>query len=59
MINGLIRLVKQEIGAEAPVVATGGLATLIADHTSAINHVDKYLSLEGIALVYDLNRANN
>ena len=47
----------EELGApDATVVATGGLAELIAPHSSVIEHVDPFLTLEGLRLVWELNR---
>ena len=40
----------------APVVATGGLAELVAAHSTTIEEVDPFLTLEGLRLVWELNR---
>ena len=46
-----------ELGAEgAPVVATGGLADLIAPHSSTITAVDPELTLQGLRLVWERNQ---
>jgi type III pantothenate kinase len=37
-------------------VATGGLAELVAPHSSTISSVDPNLTLEGLRLVWGLNR---
>jgi type III pantothenate kinase len=42
--------------ADAPVVATGGLADLIAPHTRTITAVDPELTLQGLRLVWARNR---
>jgi type III pantothenate kinase len=42
---------------DAPVIATGGLAELIAPHSQTITAVDPELTLEGLRLVWDRNRA--
>jgi type III pantothenate kinase len=39
------------------VVATGGLAELIAAETEAITTVEPYLTLEGLRLIYEMNRS--
>jgi type III pantothenate kinase len=39
------------------VIATGGLAELIAPHTSSVSKIDPTLTLEGLRLVWELNPA--
>lgn len=41
---------------KATVVATGGLATLMNEGLDVIDYVDKLLTLEGLALIYEKNR---
>ncbi len=55
LINGLIEDIRGEIGKEARVIATGGLAGMIAPSCPQIECVDKHLNLEGIALIYKKN----
>jgi type III pantothenate kinase len=54
-VDGIVRRVRAEIGDTAPVVATGGLAELIAPHAETIDTVDPLLTLEGLRLVWELN----
>jgi type III pantothenate kinase len=55
-VDGIVRRIRAELGDEtARVVATGGLADLIAPHASTIEHVDAFLTLEGLRLVWELN----
>jgi type III pantothenate kinase len=54
-VDGIVRRVRGEIGDTAPVVATGGLAELIAPHAETIDHVDPLLTLEGLRLVWERN----
>lgn len=55
LVEGLINRFFQEMG-KARVIATGGLAEIIARETSVIDVVDQRLTLEGLRLVYELNR---
>jgi type III pantothenate kinase len=54
-VDGLCRRIKDELGSEATVVATGGLAELIAPHTETVDHVEPWLTLEGLRIVYERN----
>ena len=57
-VDGIVAAIRQELGApEAPVIATGGLASLIAPHSSTIGPVDPFLTLDGLRIVWDLNHA--
>lgn len=55
MLDGLVDKIKQELGTQTVVIATGGLAKKIAKKTQSIEAVDPYLSLEGIASIYRKN----
>ena len=50
--DGLVRRVLDQLGCTAPVVATGGLASLIAEHSRTITAVQPDLTLEGLRFVY-------
>ncbi|WP_347489885.1 type III pantothenate kinase [Desulfoscipio sp. XC116] len=54
-VNEIVRRMKKEIDSVPLVVATGGLAELIAGETSAIDRVDKYLTLNGLRIIYERN----
>ena len=56
-VDGIVARMRAELGDTAPVIATGGLAELIAPHSSAIERVDPLLTLEGLRLIWDLNRS--
>src|SRR3989440_10464087 len=49
-VDGIVAGIRRELGVEARVVATGGLAELIAPHSSTIETVDPFLTLEGLRL---------
>jgi type III pantothenate kinase len=54
-VDGIVGRIRGELGEKAPAVATGGLAELIAPHAETIEHVDPFLTLEGLRLVWELN----
>ncbi|MBI2877945.1 MAG: type III pantothenate kinase [Candidatus Tectomicrobia bacterium] len=56
LIDGTVQRIKKEIEAEAYVVATGGLAGLIAPISETIQEVDPYLTLKGLRLIYERNK---
>lgn len=55
LIEGIVARMKSELGDTARVIATGGLAELIAAQTSAIDTVDQRLTLDGLRIIHDLN----
>jgi type III pantothenate kinase len=58
LVEGLVRRMEAEVGSACTVVATGGLAETIAGETGAITHVEPFLTLDGLRLIYQMNRAN-
>ncbi len=55
LIEGLIARIQRELDGGACVIATGGLASLVAHETAVIEHVDPHLTLTGLRLIYELN----
>ena len=51
MIEGLVARVKLEYGHDMKVLATGGLAPLVAEGTAIIGHIDPDLTLDGLRLL--------
>jgi len=56
LIEGLVTRIREELGGQARVIGTGGLAPLLAKETNIIETVDQMLTLEGLRLMYELNR---
>jgi type III pantothenate kinase len=55
-VEGIVGRMTAELGGEPRVVATGGLASLIAPHVAAIEDVDPFLTLRGLQLVWARNQ---
>jgi type III pantothenate kinase len=55
LVDGLVDKLKLELGFPCEVIATGGLAELIAKHSTTVGSVDINLTLEGLRLLYERN----
>ena len=55
LVDGIVDKIKGEKGPDLTVVATGGLATLIKSESKNIDHIEKFLTLEGLRAIYKLN----
>lgn len=55
LVEYLVQRFKEELGQDAHVIATGGLAPLIARETSVFKEVNQDLTLIGLRMIYDLN----
>jgi type III pantothenate kinase len=55
-VDEIVSRIRVELGVDARAIATGGLADLIAPHSRTIERVDPWLTLEGLRLVWELNR---
>ncbi len=53
LIDGLVERFQEELGGEAVVIATGGVAGLVAPHTKHLRIVNEELTLEGLRLAYE------
>ena len=56
LVEGLVQRIRAERGEAMEVVATGGLAPVLAEATDIIDHVDPDLTLWGLRLIYRRNR---
>jgi type III pantothenate kinase len=55
LVKELVGRVQAELGGQARVIATGGLAGLIANEVAAIETVEPNLTLIGLRLIYEMN----
>ena len=56
LVDGLVERIKAEVKGNPKVVATGGLARIVAAETRTIEVVDDMLTLEGLYIIYKRNR---
>lgn len=56
MVEGMVNRFRSELGGDMKVVATGGLAEVVAKETEVINIIAPWLTLEGLRLIWELNR---
>lgn len=58
LVDGLARRCREALDPKARVVATGGLSNLIGSESEEITDVDAWLTLRGLALLFERNRSN-
>jgi type III pantothenate kinase len=56
LVEGIVARFREILGEDMKVVATGGLAEIIAKETDVISVVAPWLTLDGLRIIYELNR---
>jgi type III pantothenate kinase len=55
-VDGIVAAIRKELGVDAQVIATGGLAELIVPHAQTVETINPDLTLEGLRIVWELNQ---
>jgi type III pantothenate kinase len=55
MVEGMVARFRVELGPEMKVIATGGLAELVAKETKVIDSLSPWLTLDGLRMLWEMN----
>ncbi|MBU9710480.1 type III pantothenate kinase [Evansella tamaricis] len=55
-VEGIVKRMKLQANSNPTVIATGGLASLIANESEVIDIVDPFLTLKGLEMIYEKNK---
>ncbi len=58
MVEGMVERFRAELGADMKVIATGGLAEVVAKETPVIQIIAPWLTLDGLRIIWELNQYN-
>ena len=56
MVEGMVARFRSELGSDMKVIATGGLAEIVAKETREINIIAPWLTLDGLRIIWELNQ---
>ncbi|MGP8153771.1 MAG: type III pantothenate kinase [Smithella sp.] len=56
LVDGIVTRMKAEVKTNPLVIATGGLANIIAPETKTIDKIEEMLTLDGLRIIYELNK---
>jgi type III pantothenate kinase len=57
VVEGMVERFRQELGPKMKVIATGGLADIVANETDVIQVVAPWLTLDGLQIIWEMNQA--
>jgi type III pantothenate kinase len=55
MVEGMVARFRSELGSDMKVIATGGMAEVIAQETQVVNFIAPWLTLDGLRIIWELN----
>ncbi len=55
LVDGIVNRIKREVKHGLTVIATGGIANIISEESETIEHIDKFLTLEGLMIIFKRN----
>jgi type III pantothenate kinase len=56
LVEGMVTRFREELGDKMKVIATGGLSEIIAKETPIIDYIAPWLTLDGLRIIWELNR---
>jgi type III pantothenate kinase len=56
LVDGIVNRMKKETREDLTVIATGGLAPIICDVSETIDHVEEFLTLQGLMSIFEKNQ---
>jgi type III pantothenate kinase len=56
MVEGMVSRFRSELGSDMKVIATGGMAEVIAKETQVVDHIAPWLTLDGLRIIWELNQ---
>jgi type III pantothenate kinase len=56
LVEGMVERFRLELGNDMRVIATGGLAEILAVETEVLEVVAPWLTLDGLRMIWDMNR---
>jgi type III pantothenate kinase len=56
LVEGMVARFRKELGTNMKVIATGGLAEVVAQETAVLEIIAPWLTLDGLRIIWDMNR---
>jgi type III pantothenate kinase len=56
LVDGIVNRMKAEVKTNPFVIATGGLARVVAQEAKSIDKIEEMLTLDGLRIIYELNK---